>query len=96
MRWPLKKNPSQVAHVDTPWPMRRRSLSRPSILARAPVATMTARAWYSASPTQTRYGAWEKSTRSILSVTYSAPKRAAWARMLPISSGPWMPSMKPG
>ena len=42
---PLKKNPSQVAQVDTPWPMRRISFSSPSIMALAPVDTITARAW---------------------------------------------------
>ena len=30
------------------------------------------------------------------SETSSAPKRSAWARMLSISSGPMMPSRKPG
>ena len=28
--------------------------------------------------------------------TSSAPKRSAWARMLSMSSGPMMPSWKPG
>ena len=30
------------------------------------------------------------------SATSSAPKRSAWVRMLSISSGPMMPSGKPG
>ena len=39
---PRKKKPSQVAQADTPKPLSRASLSRPSQRARAPVETMTA------------------------------------------------------
>ena len=46
MCWPRKKNPSQVAHVDRPWPISRVSASRPSISDWAPVLTMTASASY--------------------------------------------------
>ena len=42
MCWPRKKNPSQVAQVETPWPSSSRSLGKPSMSERAPVATMTA------------------------------------------------------
>ena len=39
---PLKKNPSQVAHVDTPCPISARSAGRPSRRADAPVAIISA------------------------------------------------------
>ena len=38
---PRKKNPSQVAQVDTPWPSNRCSEGRSSINALAPVETIT-------------------------------------------------------
>ena len=38
---PRKKNPSQVAQVDTPWPISARSDGRPSSRADAPVAMMS-------------------------------------------------------
>ena len=41
MDWSLKKNPSQVAQVDTPRPIRALSLGNPRSLAEAPVAMMT-------------------------------------------------------
>ena len=44
MSWSRKKKPSQVAHVDRPWPISRASAARPSISDCAPVATMTASA----------------------------------------------------
>ena len=93
---PRKKNPSQVAQVDTPWPRRRASLGSSSISERAPVLTMTARARCSSSSTYAFSGDPEKSTLVTLRVRYSAPNRAAWARNVPISSGPMIPSMKPG
>ncbi len=40
--WPRKKNPSHVAHVDSPWPSSRASASNPSMSDCAPVDTMTA------------------------------------------------------
>ena len=49
--WPRKKNPSHVAHVDTPWPNNRASDSRPSIRTCAPVDTITDVAVYSVLPT---------------------------------------------
>ena len=66
---PRKKNPSQVAHVDTPRLSRRCSAGRPSISDRAPVDTITEPAWCSTSSpvegsgAQTRKGRAEKSTR---------------------------------
>ena len=94
--WPRKKKPSHVAHVETPCPINGSSCSSPSISARAPVDTMTARARYSSAPTHTPKGRAERSTLVTLAVRYSAPKRSAWARNEPISSGPITPSMNPG
>ena len=51
-----KKAPSQVAQAETPRPLSRSSESSPSQRAVAPVATITDRAWYSSSSTQTRNG----------------------------------------
>ena len=45
--WPRKKNPSHVAHVDTPWPSSSRSESSPSMRACAPVEMMIVWAAYS-------------------------------------------------
>ena len=42
MSWPRKKNPSQVAHQDTPWPPSCFSPGTPSSLYLEPVAMMTA------------------------------------------------------
>ncbi len=44
MCWSRKKNPSQVAQVDRPWPSSSFSRSRPSISERAPVEMMSASA----------------------------------------------------
>ena len=41
--WSRKKKPSQVAHVDTPWPISRPSFSSPSISDCAPVARISER-----------------------------------------------------
>ena len=60
-----------------PGPGAARSDSRPSWRALAPVATITARARNSSSPTSTRNGRSEKSTSVTSSVRYSAPKRSA-------------------
>ena len=92
----LKKAPSQVAQAETPRPCSRCSPASPSQRALAPVATMTARARYSSLSTQTRKGRSEKSTLVTSSVTKSAPKRSAWRRKSAISSGPMIPSGKPG
>ena len=61
MSWSRKKKPSQVAQVDTPWPMQPALGSRPSISDWAPVDTMMLLAEYvgsaaSGSPTHTPNG----------------------------------------
>ncbi len=94
--WSRKKKPSQVAHVDRPWPMRRLSASSPSISDWAPVDTMIESAWNCWSRTHTVNGRSLKSTAVTLAVRNSAPNRAAWSRMRTIRSGPMMPSGKPG
>ena len=60
------------------------------------MATMTAWARYSTPPAQTANGRLEKSTRSASASTIVVPKRSAWARKRSMSSGPWIPSGKPG
>ena len=40
---PRKKNPSQVAQLETPWPMSACSLGKPSQRALAPEATISVR-----------------------------------------------------
>ena len=92
----LKKNPSHVAQADTPRPRSRVSLSMPSHIADAPVATMTDWARYSVPRAQIRKGRAEKSTWSMSASTMRVPNRSAWARIAAIRSGPWMPSGKPG
>ena len=52
-----KKKPSQVAQALTPRPRNSSSEVRPSHRADAPVATMTASAWYWSSLTHSRSGA---------------------------------------
>jgi hypothetical protein len=91
-----KKNPSHVAQVETPWPRRRCSDGSPSIRAVAPVVTIIALPRYSVLATQTPNGDADRSTRSASAVTNSAPKRSACSRNFIISSGPRMPSGKPG
>ena len=68
---------------------------------RAPVAMMSVSAWTvgssaCGSPTQISKGQVATSSRLTLAVRSSASKRWAWARMTPMSSGPMMPSTKPG
>ena len=50
----------------------------------------------STSSTQTPKGRSEKSTRDTSAASKVAPKRSAWPRMCCISSGPVIPSGKPG
>ena len=57
---------------------------------------MTASAVYSSSRTHTLNGRSVKSTAVALAVRNWAPKRAACSRQRIISSGPMMPSGKPG
>ena len=92
----LKKKPSQVAQVETPKPRRRDSLGRSSQRAVAPVAMTIDRARCSSSPIQTPKGRSERSTRVTSDCTSRAPKRSACSRMCRMSSGPWIPSGKPG
>jgi len=91
-----KEEPSQVAHVDTPWPSSRCSDSSPSMRAVAPVEMTTESPRYSAPSTQTPNGDAARSTRSASAVTNSAPNRAACSRNFVMSSGPKTPSGKPG
>ena len=95
-----KNAPSQTAQYETPRPCRRASDSRPIWRAVAPVATITARALIVpacvSSSCGVAIGSAEKRTAVTSSVRMSAPKRSACARICCISSGPMMPSLKPG
>jgi hypothetical protein len=91
-----KKKPSQVAHADTPRPRSLVSESSPSHSADAPVATMTDWAVYSVPRAHSRNGRRLRSTLSMSTSIMRAPKRIAWSRILFMSSGPWIPSGKPG
>jgi hypothetical protein len=60
---------------------------------------MTERAWKTSSPTWTVCGSPSEAAGSnavALSVMKRAPNRSAWSRMDCISSGPTIPSRKPG
>ncbi len=97
MSWSRKKKPSQVAHQETPRPDSLSSLGRSSLRCWEPVVTITARArWTLPSESVTVLMSPVRSTDTMSSGISSAPKRSAWARMLSISSGPMMPSRKPG
>ena len=96
MFWSLKKNPSQVAQVETPRPISLASLGRPSSLAEAPVATMTVCASMVTSPPVTLKGRLRKSTAVTSSAIISVPKRSACFWKVSMSGGPSMPSTKPG
>ena len=50
----------------------------------------------SGSPIQSSKGQGERLTRLTLAVRSSASKRSAWARIIPMSSGPMTPSTNPG
>ena len=92
----LKKKPSQVAHALTPRPIMRVSPSMPSHLAEAPVDTMMARPTCSSESTHTRKGRSAKSTFVTSAVMNRVPKRSACRRNSCMTSGPSMPSGKPG
>ncbi len=95
--WSRKKKPSQVAHIETPWPSSRDSDGRPSFLAVAPVAMITARAvTVVPSSIVSAMGRADRSAFVTRLGSSSAPNRAAWVRNLSISSGPMIPSGKPG
>jgi hypothetical protein len=93
---PRKKNPSHVAHVDTPCPSSRRSESIPSIFADAPVEMMTVLADQDSSPDQTSKGRRVRSTRVASWWRSSASNRAACFSIRSMSSGPRTASGKPG
>ena len=76
-------------------------MGQPSMRERAPVAMMSVSARTvgssaSGSPIQTSKGQGVRLTRLTLAVRSSASKRSAWARIIPMSSGPMTPSTKPG
>ena len=97
MSWPRKKNPSQVAHQETPWPDSRFSSGRPSSRYPDPIARITAWARCSApSPSTTTLISPSRDMAVTSSVTSSAPKRSAWARRLSMRSGPMIPCGNPG
>ena len=99
MSWPRKKNPSQVAHVESPWLSSRSSPGTPIISDCAPVARMTVSAVMlgsTSSVTQARKGRDVTSRRCTFETRRSAPNRSAWARMFAMSSGPVIPWGNPG
>ena len=73
-----------------------RSDGSPSSRADAPVAMISARAVYSCSSVVTVNGRRERSTDVTWPWMISAPNRSAWPRIEAISSGPMIPSLKPG
>ena len=60
------------------------------------MATMTDSPVYCLPSAHSRNGRSEKSTFSMSTSTKRVPKRSACSRNFCISSGPWMPSGKPG
>jgi hypothetical protein len=75
---PRKKKPSHVAHVDSPWPIKRDSASRPSMIDCAPVATMIDSARCSSSSIHTPKGdPEERSTFVTFAVISCVPNRLA-------------------
>ena len=88
----LKKAPSQVAQAETPWPIRRISLGRPSSLALAPVEMIRLFAWKLSNSLLSVKGRLDRSTSTICSNLTSVPKRCAWARKSSIIFGPMTPS----
>ena len=91
-----KKKPSQVAQAETPRPRIALSLSRPSHMADAPVARMSASAVYVVPDAVTRNGRSDRSTASTSVSMTRLPNRMACSRIRAISAGPSMPSGKPG
>src|SRR3989442_13613456 len=65
--FPLKKNPSQVAQLETPFPLNLVSDGSPSHLALAPVAMITLLPSYDLPPATTLNGLDEKSTKDTSS-----------------------------
>jgi len=95
--WSRKKNPSQVAHQETPRPDIRFSSSRPSSRYADPVARMTERAWNVSPPSVwIVFTSPSRSSTEASSHSTSAPNFSACFCRPSISSGPWTPSGKPG
>src|SRR6267142_6069209 len=72
---PEKKKPSQVAHEETPWPIKACSLGRPSQRADAPLAMIKDLVWRVSLPKLMVKGRRERSALTTCPVRYSAPKR---------------------
>src|ERR1700722_2648880 len=96
MSFPRKKNPSQVAQVDTPCPSRCFSDSMPSMRADAPAATIRVSVSYVSFPAVILNGRLLRSAAVTAPARNSVPKRWACLRAFSTSSGPRMPSGKPG
>ena len=96
MFWSLKKKPSHVAHVDTPWPSSSVSEGSPRSVADAPVARITVCASNDVSAVRTTKGRRAKSTATTSSAIMSVPNRSACLRIVSMSSGPSTGSTKPG
>ena len=96
MFWSLKKNPSHVAHVETPRPMSFASAGSPRSFAVAPVAMMTVWPSHAPSPARTTNGRREKSTAVTSSAIISVPNRSACFLNTSMRSGPIKPSTNPG
>ena len=91
-----KKNPSQVAHQETPCPESSFSPGTESSLYLDPVAMITALARYVSVSVFTTLGETVRSTSITSSASSSAPNRSACLRRWSIRSGPMIPSGKPG
>src|SRR6202020_1254631 len=91
-----KKNPSQVAHQETPWPDSSFSPGTESSLYLDPVAMITALARYVSDSVFTTLGETVRSTSITSSASNSAPNRSACLRRWSIRSGPMTPSGHPG
>ena len=91
-----KKDPSQVAQYETPFPINSFSPGQPIGLDDAPVATITAFDLYTSFLPFNCFIDPCKSTDSISSYTNSAPKCFAWLYILSINVGPDSPSTHPG
>src|SRR2546428_756152 len=95
MFWSLKKNPSHVAHVETPRPMSFVSAGSPRSFAVAPVAMMIVWPSQVASPACTTKGRREKSTAVTSSAILSGPKCSPRPFIVPLRSGPRIPPTNP-
>ena len=95
---PLKSAPSQVAQADTPYFWNFSSDGMPSHLADAPVAMISVSAASSPSVETTleRAVADRSTGGDVGGDARCVPKRSACALNSSISSGPWIPSGKPG